>query len=144
MSKVEFFTPEQEASIVAAIKEAELNTSGEIRVHLERHTQKDNLARAQEVFDTAGMGNTKSKNGVLFYFAIEDKQFSVLGDSGINELVPDDFWKDIVEAMRDHFKKGEFDKGLITGISMTGKALKEFFPYEDDDENELSDEISKS
>lgn len=140
-----FFTPDQEKEIVAAIKEAETNTSGEIRVHLENHTDEPNLEHAKKVFEEVGMTKTELRNGVLFYLAVQDHQFSILGDKGINEAVPSGFWDDIRDVMVGHFKKGEFTQGMVTGITMAGKALREYFPYQgDDDVNELPDEISKS
>lgn len=140
----DFFTKEEEAQIVSAIKAAENRTSGEIRVHLESHTDEPNLEHAKKVFEKVGMTKTELRNGVLFYLAIADRQFSILGDKGINAVTPDDFWDNIRDAAQDHFKKGEFTQGLIKGIEMAGKALKEYFPVADDDINELSDEISKS
>lgn len=140
----DFFTESEEQSVVEAIKAAEKDTSGEIRVHLENHSQKDNLSRAKEVFQEIGMTKTELQNGVLFYLAVQDHQFSILGDKGINEKVPDNFWDGIKNAVQEHFKKGDFAKGLSEGIMMAGKALKEHFPYQDDDVNELPDQISKS
>lgn len=139
-----FFTKEDEQQIVAAIKDAENRTSGEIRVHLENHTDEPNLEHAKHVFEKVGMANTELRNGVLFYLAVQDHQFSIIGDKGINEAVPSDFWDKIRDTMQEHFKKQEFKKGLIRGIEMAGKALKEYFPVQDDDENELPDQISKS
>jgi uncharacterized membrane protein len=140
----EFFTKEQEAEIVAAIKAAENRTSGEIRVHVESHTDEPNLEHAKKVFEEVGMTQTELRNGVLFYLAVEDRQFSIIGDAGIDAVTPDDFWDSIRDTAQAHFKKGEFTKGLIAGIEMAGKALKEYFPVADDDINELPDEISKS
>lgn len=139
-----FFTKEDEARIVAAIKDAENRTSGEIRVHLENHVDEPNLEHAQKVFHEVGMDKTELRNGVLFYLAVQDHQFSIVGDKGINDATPDDFWNNIRDTMQDHFKKGEFAEGLVRGIEMAGKALKAYFPVSDDDINELPDEISKS
>ncbi|MDZ7848901.1 MAG: LemA family protein [Owenweeksia sp.] len=139
-----FFTKEDEQRIVATIKEAENRTSGEIRVHLENHTDDPNLEHAKEVFEREGMSKTELRNGVLFYLAVQDHQFSIIGDKGINELVPKNFWDQIRDVMQDQFKKAAFAEGLVRGIEMAGKALKEYFPVSDDDVNELPDEISKS
>ncbi len=140
----EFFSKEDEARIVAAIKDAENRTSGEIRVHMENHTDEPNLEHAKKVFEKVGMTKTELRNGVLFYLAIQDHQFSIIGDKGINEAVPDDFWDTIRDTMQEQFKKGEFTEGMVRGIEMAGKALKAYFPVSDDDINELPDEISKS
>lgn len=139
-----FFTKEEEAQVVAAIRAAENRTSGELRVHLEAHTDEPNREHAQKIFEEAGMTQTELRNGVLFYLATQDKQFTILGDKGINEKVPSGFWDEIRDTMQDFFRQGAFVKGLVKGIEMAGKALAEYFPVQDDDDNELSDEISKS
>jgi uncharacterized membrane protein len=144
MSKIEaFLTTEQEQTIVQAIKIAEKNTSGEIRVHIEKKTNKPPLERALEVFYSLEMDKTEQRNGVLIYFAVESKQFAILGDEGINSKVPENFWDLEKELMLSHFKKEEYSKGIELSILKVGEKLKEFFPYQDDDSNELSDEISK-
>jgi len=144
MPKVEeFFTTDEERQVVNAIKTAETNTSGEIRVHIEKSTDKDALERATEVFYDLKMDATELQNGVLFYVATESHHFAVLGDKGINDVVPDNFWDTEKELALSHFKKREFAKGLELAILEAGKKLQEFFPYQSDDVNELSDEISK-
>lgn len=144
MPKIEdFFSANEEQQVVDAIKIAETNTSGEIRVHIEKSTDKDAMKRATEVFYQLKMNETQLQNGVLFYVATESHHFAVLGDKGINELVPDNFWDTEKELVLSHFKKREYAKGLELGILEAGKKLKEFFPYQADDTNELSDEISK-
>lgn len=144
MSKVEdFLTAEQEQTVIKAIKAAEKNTSGEIRVHIEKTTEKPPMDRALEVFYTLEMDKTEQRNGVLFYIAVESKHFAILGDEGINKLVPEDFWNSEKELVLSNFAKGEFTIGLELAILEVGKKLKEFFPYQSDDTNELSDEISK-
>ncbi|MDK2841619.1 MAG: hypothetical protein PWQ17_1124 [Anaerophaga sp.] len=136
------FTEEQKAEIVNAIKEAELNTSGEIRVHIEKNCAEDVLDRAAFIFEKLKMHKTKLRNGVLFYLAVQDRKFAILGDAGINAKVPEGFWDNIKETMLNHFKNGEFTRGLSEGIKMTGEQLKKHFPWKSDDVNELSDEIS--
>lgn len=137
-----FFTSDQKQQIVGAIKDAELNTSGEIRVHIENRCKKEVLDRAAAVFATLKMHKTKLRNGVLFYLAIKDQKFAILGDGGINAVIPDDFWDDIKEMMQHKFKEGEFTVGLSSGIKMAGEQLKAHFPYQSDDINELDDDIS--
>ncbi len=138
----EFFSSDQQKAIVKAIGEAELNTSGEIQVHIEKHCKKDVLDRAADVFAKLKMHDTKQKNGVLFYLALKDHQFAILGDSGINSAVPSNFWEDIKDRMQEHFKNGRFTEGLCEGIQKAGQQLKMHFPYQKDDKNELSDELS--
>ncbi|MFD0761843.1 TPM domain-containing protein [Lutibacter aestuarii] len=144
MSKVEdFLTQQEEKTIIEAIKIAENNTSGEIRVHIEKETDKSPMERALEVFHFLKMDITELRNGVLIYIAVESKKFAILGDEGINAKVPENFWETEKELILKHFKKGEFVKGLELAILEAGAKLKEFFPHLSNDTNELSDEISK-
>jgi uncharacterized membrane protein len=144
MSKVEdFLTKEEEQAVVNAIGMAEKETSGEIRVHIEKTTSIDVFDRALEVFHLLEMEKTHLKNGVLIYVAIQDKSFVICGDQGINDLVENDFWDTTKEVMVAHFKNGNFKQGLIDGIMKAGEQLKRYFPYEEGDTNELSNEISK-
>jgi len=142
MNAVNFFSKEEKDLIKSAIKEAELNTSGEIRVHVENRCKENVLDRAAWWFGKLKMQLTEQRNGVLFYLAVKDRKFAILGDKGINAVTPDDFWDNIREKMLDRFKEGAYAAGLQEGILMAGKALKENFPYLDGDVNELSDEIS--
>ena len=144
MSARLFFTKEEQQKIVAAIKEAELNTSGEIRVHIENHCKEEALERAAEVFYDLKMNHTAARNGILFYLAVKDRKFAIIGDEGINKEVEHDFWNDIKDEMISNFKENKFAEGLIAGILKCGDKLKEYFPYQNDDINELSDEISFS
>ena len=139
-----FLSKEEEQEIVQAIVEAEKNTSGEVRVHIENHSNKTPLERAQEVFFELKMEATNDRNGVLFYVSVTDKKFAIIGDQGINELVATDFWNATKEIVLNHFKQGAFKQGLVEGILSAGNQLKAYFPYQSDDENELSNEISKS
>lgn len=133
---------EQEKALVAAITDAELKTSGELRVHLEKST-KDAQARAKEMFGKLEMHKTAEKNGVLFYLAVESRKLAIWAGEGINNQVPSHFWEDIIVAMIEEFKSGHFSEGLIKGIEMAGRALGEYFPRKEDDVDELSNEISK-
>ncbi|CAI8261643.1 MAG: Uncharacterised protein [Flavobacteriia bacterium] len=142
--KERFFDPESEERVLSAIRQAEQNTSGEIRVHLERSSGKDPYKRAQQVFSRLGMHRTAERNGVLFYLATEDHKFTILGDKGIDQAVPDGFWNEIRDEMQRHFRLGEFEQGLSRGILMAGEQLAHFFPHSADDINELDDEISES
>jgi uncharacterized membrane protein len=142
MIAAHFFTKEDKAQLKEAIERAELNTSGEIRLHIDNHCKNDVLDCAAAWFKKLEMHKTEQRNGVLFYLAIKDKKFAIIGDAGINAVTPDDFWENIKEAMLELFKENKFSEGLIKGIDMAGEKLKEHFPYQSDDENELSDEIS--
>lgn len=145
MSNVEdFLTSSQEEDIIEAIRMAEKNTSGEIRVHIEKSTDKDPLERAKEVFHFLKMDETEKRNGVLFYLAVDDKQFSILGDIGIFKVTPETFWDSTKDIVLNEFIKGNFTNGLKLGIMEAGIKLKEFFPYQSNDTNELPDSISLS
>ncbi len=128
--------------IVAAIQAAEQQTSGEIRVHVESHCKGDPLERAKAIFVKLNMHQTAQRNGVIIYLALKDRKLAIWGDKGINEKVPDNFWEDVKETMIAHFKKNEFTEGLVKGIAMIGEKLREYFPYQSDDINELSDDVS--
>lgn len=137
------FSPEEKAQILAAIQSAETRTSGEIQVHIENHCKGDVLDRAAEVFETLKMYQTKDRNGVLFYLAVLDHKFAILGDAGINAVVPTNFWNKIKDQMAAHFRQGKFSQGLIEGIHQAGDQLGAHFPFnESGDKNELSDEVS--
>ncbi len=142
MKAKDFFTKEDQQQIVEAIKNAEKNTSGEIRVHIENYKKKAVLDRAAYWFEKLGMHKTELRNGVLFYLAVDSRQFAILGDVGINQKVGDEFWTEIRNLMVENFKEGKFAQGLSKGIEMAGEKLQAFFPYKQDDVNELSDDIS--
>lgn len=138
----DLFTAEQKQQIVAAIREAEKNTSGEIRVHIDKKCKEDVLDRAAYMFDALDMQKTALRNGVLIYLATEDRQFAILGDAGINQKVPVGFWDGVRDLMISKFKQGKFTEGLSEGIKLAGEQLKKHFPYQSNDKNELADDIS--
>ena len=142
MKAKELFTEELQKQVVAAIETAELSTSGEVRVHLDDKCKGEVLDRAAYVFEKLEMHKTEQRNGVLFYLAVEDKKFAILGDAGINQKVPDNFWEEIKSEVIANFKKGDFAGGLSSGIVKAGEQLKSHFPYQEDDVNELDNEIS--
>ena len=142
MSPKEFLGKENELLIAKAIEKAEHQTSGEIRVHIESMCKEDVLDRAAWLFKKLKMLETKDRNGVLIYLSINDRKFAIIGDGGINKVVPEGFWNDIKEMMIGHFMKGEFAIGLINGIEKAGEQLKQYFPWQGNDVNELPDEIS--
>ena len=135
------FTEEERLRIEESIGLAEKNTSGEIRLFVEDECGDNVLDRAAFIFKELKMHKTKERNGVLFYLAIESRQFAILGDSGINSKVNTDFWYEIKMAMQNHFTTGNFVQGLTNGVLMTGEALSTHFPHQKDDKDELSNEI---
>lgn len=142
MSAANFFSLEQKQKIKFAITQAERNTSGEIRVHVENRCNGDALEETKMLFSKLGMHNTAQRNGVLFFIAVKDKKFAVWSDEDINSKVPADFWDLIKNKMEEDFAKGNFTDGLILAIISAGVQLKKYFPLQENDENELSNEIS--
>ena len=128
MKPSDFFTPAQKTAMVAAIRQAEKDTSGEIRIHFENHCRKNVLDRAAQVFADLKMHKTALRNGVLIYVALEDKQLAILGDAGINAKVPDHFWDDIKNNMIEKFKSGQICEGVCEAVLTAGQQLKVFFP----------------
>ena len=139
-----FLSSSDEIAVVEAINEAEKNTSGEIRVHIENHSEKPPLERAKEVFFELKMNETQARNGVLFYIGVADHSFAILGDEGIDKVVEADFWDCTKNVVIENFKAGKFREGLVEGIKNAGEKLKIHFPFNSGDENELSNEISRS
>ena len=138
-----FFITEDIEAVTQAIKEAEKETSGEIRVHIEEFCPKKNvLDRAAKVFADLKIHKTELRNGVLIYLAFRDKKFAIIGDKGINKKVEPDFWDAVRDIMQEHFRRSEFTLGLVHAIQQAGIQLKKYFPYQKDDINELSDEVS--
>jgi uncharacterized membrane protein len=136
------FSESQQEAIRDAIAAAELNTSGEIRVHIDKVCKKDPIERAIEMFAKLGMHKTELKNGVLFFVSMENHKLAIIGDKGINEAVTADFCDSIRDEMIQHFKQGLYTEGLVKGIHRAGEQLKAAFPFQTDDENELSNDVS--
>lgn len=139
---MKFFTEQEESQIMAAIEEAERKTSGEIRVHLAKRCRGSPVKTAARVFERLGMTKTAERNGILFYLAPKDRKFSVIGDIGIHEKMPPDFWDKVRDATQENFRKGGFAKGIVDGINVCGGQLARHFPRKSDDRSELPDEIS--
>lgn len=137
-----FLTDEDQQKITQAIRNAEMHTSGEIRVHMENECKANVLDRAARIFAELDMHKTKLRNGVLFYLAWEDRKFAILGDAGINAVVPDHFWDDIKVKMQLCFRSGHYVEGICEGVEMAGRKLGAEFPRSEDDENELPDQMS--
>lgn len=138
-----FLSQEQEEHIVEAIQQAEEATSGEIRVHIEKKCKAESpIERAQQVFSELKMHETELRNGVIVYVAWKDHKVAIWGDNGIHEKVGQSFWEEEVDLLISFFKKEEYETGLSEVILQIGQKLKENFPYQSDDVNELSNTIS--
>ena len=142
MTPDKFLTADQQATVVDAVRLAEKGTSGEIRIHIDGDCPSTALERAEAVFEKLGMHRTKLRNGVLIYLACNTKVFSIIGDKGINDVVPEHFWEDVIDMMGIEFRAGRFTEGLSQGVLMVGEKLRAYFPYQKDDVNEQPDEIS--
>lgn len=141
--KKDFFTPEEKQQLVDAIQKAEQQTSGEVRIFVESKCRYvDALDRAQEIFFSLKMNETKLRNSTLIYVAVKDKQAAVFGDEGIHQKVGAQYWKNVVTKMLAQFKNQKLADGISRGIHDLGEALKLYFPYSSGtDKNELPDEI---
>jgi len=141
-SAKDFFSPEEQEDIKQAIMNAELDTSGEIRVHIENSHAGDVMDRAAFLFRELNMHQTEQRNGVLIYLAIKKRRFAIIGDIGIHQHVGERFWDDIKASMLNHFRDGRFAEGLVYAVTAVGARLKKHFPYRKNDVNELPDDIS--
>lgn len=139
---VRFFSKEEEVAIVSAIRQAELATSGEIRVHVEVGAEVPALTVAKRVFHQLGMHKTQDRNGVLILLEVDRREFAIIGDEGIDRVVSADFWDSERDLLQQHFRRGAFAEGITLAIEQVGAKLKKFFPYQTDDVNELPDDIS--
>lgn len=139
---INFFKPEEETLIIAAIRKAEAKTSGEIRVHLEQNARSEAMREAKRIFRKLDMHKTKDRNGVLILMIPEQKTFAIIGDKGIDEVVEENFWESERDLIQGYFREGHFCAGLVAAIDQIGTKLKAFFPLQEDDQNELPDDIS--
>ena len=141
--KKQFFSDGEQELIVEAIRQAELKTSGEVRVFVESKCSfMDAIDRAAELFFKLEMDKTKDRNGVLVYMAMDDRQLAVFGDENIHKKVGDEYWQAEVKKMISEFSKQHFAEGISQIVNDIGESLQKFFPYDhDNDKNELPDEI---
>lgn len=134
-----------EQAVTDAIGRAEKSCSGEVRVHIERSARgRDLRAFGERTFERIGMTKTRDRTGVLIFICAEQQQFVVLGDRGIHERVGDEFWSSVAAHLEEHFKTGDFTRGLVNAIEEIGEQLRQHFPWERTDQNELPDAISRS
>ncbi|MBN1586061.1 MAG: TPM domain-containing protein [Candidatus Omnitrophica bacterium] len=144
MNPALFFSQTEKQAIRRAVRGAEMKTSGEIRVHLERKAREPFLENAEEVFEKTGMTRTAERNGVLIFIGLASRRYAILGDKGIHEKVPEGFWDKIAQQMGEEFRQDRFADGVVAAVEQIGERLQEYFPYQRDDVNELPDEISYS
>jgi uncharacterized membrane protein len=142
MKAKEFLNQLEQDKIVAAIRNAEQKTSGEIRVFISRHKPEDPIAAAQAQFTRLKMHKTREKNGVLIFVAPDARKFAVIGDAGVHARCGDTFWREVAAEMTGRFKKNEFTSGILHAIEKAGELLAQHFPHRADDKNELPDDIA--
>lgn len=139
-----YLTDRELASLVDAIQIAENMTSGEIRVHIDANTDKDNAKTAWEVFKFLNMHQTKERNAVLFHVNFEKKYLTIIGDEGIHAKVNQHFWNILHDEITSKFALGQYFQAIYDGIIATGKELKTYYPTQEHNTNQLSDEITFS
>ncbi len=141
--KKAFFSDPDQARILEAIRIAEKETSGEIRIYIEsRNPLVDPLERAAEIFLQLKMENTAHRNAVLLYIAMKDHELALFGDEGIHKKAGSEYWKIAVKNMIAEFANQHIAQGIEQCILQIGQTLKETFPYEaTTDKNELPDDI---
>lgn len=142
MKPERFLTAEQQETVVTAVRLAERGTSGEIRIHIDGECEGNPIVRAEEVFVKLGMTRTERRNGVLIYLACNSRVFAIIGDKGINDIVPEGFWEEILSDMGRRFREGLYTEGLAEAAAAIGIKLQKYFPIQADDINEQPDEIS--
>lgn len=136
------FTDEEQERIRQAIEDVEKHTSGEVRICVEKNCNEDVLLRAAKYFHELGMQHTRQRHGVLIYLATVDRKFAIIGDKGINKLVPANFWNSTKDAMLQHFKYGDLVEGILTGLKIAGEELKKHFPSDNDNPNQLPNDVA--
>lgn len=139
----DYFTITEKQVIVAAIKQAEQTTNGEIRVYVESKCQYVKaIDRAKELFDKLDMHKTEEKNGVLVYIALKHRQLAIYADEGIYQKTQPNFWQSNMQTLIQHFHKEDYAHGIAAVVIAIGKLLQEHFPYNrKTDINELPDDI---
>lgn len=138
----DFISVEGQRRIARAITEAERRTSGEICVHVTPHCLSEPIKQAEAVFNIKHLYRTQRRNAVLIYIAYSDRKMAILGDTGINRLVPDGFWNDALALLAQHFRRHCVVEGICAAVALIGEKLSEFFPADREDINELSNEVT--
>jgi len=142
MRTKEFLRKLDDDRIVAAIRDVESKTSGQIRVFIQRGKMDvDPLIAAQRKFHRLGMHKTPERNAVLIFVAPRAHKFAVLGDNAIHEKCGEQLWQRLVDGMREHFRNEKFSDALVEAIEEAGKALAAHFPPRARSSHHLPDEI---
>ena len=142
MRTKEFLSKLEHDHIVAAIREAESKTSGQICVYIQRgKLDVDPLVAAQKKFHRLGMHKTPERNAVLIFVAPRAHKFAVVGDKAIHEKCGEVFWQQLVDGMREHFRNEKFTDALVEAIEETGNALAAHFPRGSTSADQLPDNV---
>lgn len=142
MTLDDYIPVSEQQRVVEAIAAAERGTSGEIKVHITPKCGKNVVRAATRMFNKLRMFATRHRNAVLIYLAFDSKRFAIVGDTAIHDAVPDNYWDSERDTLQGYLAQGLPADGLVEVIGDIGEKLKAFFPIEDDDENEISNEIS--
>ena len=141
MKAKDFLNQLQHDDIVAAIRDAEKKTSGEIRVFISHKKVEEPVAAAQSQFERLGMVKTRERNGVLIFIAPQSRAFAVIGDEAVHRKCGEVFWRELAAEMTGHFKRGEFTQGIVHAVHKAAELLAQHFPHSPDDRNELPDAV---
>lgn len=141
-SSGEVFSEAEKDDIVQSVRDAEMDSSCEFKVHIDKACSGDSDARAKQLFEELGVNNTTARNGILFYFVLECRRFVILPDIGVEKVIENGFWNEIHNIMLMHFRKEEYVAGLSEAIKLTGEKLKNYFPSGASTNNEVPDDIS--
>lgn len=145
MNAKEFLEKIDEPAVLAAVREAEHGTSGEVRVFVSRRRLRGRevTKRAHKEFHRLDMDTTDDRNAVLFYVVPRDRKFAVIGDEAVHAKCGESFWAETAKMLEAEFADGRFTEGLVKGIRRAGELLARHFPKAAGDRNELPDTIER-
>ena len=130
-----------EQKIVESIQQAELLTSGEIRVYIAKKCKEEPLEKASKIFKKLKMHNTAQRNAVLILVCPTDKKAAIMGDKGIDSIIENDFWDSTLEELVNYCSNDLITEGICKAINRVGNLIKQKYPYQKGDINELDNEI---
>jgi uncharacterized membrane protein len=121
--------------IQARIAASERRHSGEIRVCVEAGLPLSYLwrgasarERAVTMFGKLRVWDTEANNGVLIYLLLAEHAIEIVADRGAARHVGADPWQHILQGMREHFRAGHFEQGLMQAVEAVDALLAAHFP----------------